>query len=656
MALTPDRAYSGRRKVASLETALYDVDVGSPGGARWATNQTDDPLADDVRLALNSLLKEKPTRTPPPHEDVIEKSLLGLGGDSPSLIWTAQSCGALAELGFTPDAECFQPHLNVIRIRLAEGNWRNPLDYPFRDAWVVRARHVAWITSCLSEYQPPGPRTPGRDREETLREREYRSLVAESYEALVGSPYSNSPAQWVSPKRGERAWCEVWPDDDGNMVRRPNLLTSIYATLGVCRCERHGYGRAADAWLGFLRDEQPANVLVDHLLSQIRVELAAEGPAVRLVDPDGRVPWLEPWARAYTLPSSVIGLLCLTLIEHARFIAQITEPDKPEWKLVHAAFTRAQRLGQALLARPALTDVRWSRGVDAFFQQGGEDSAWFIPSFSVCLRAVLETGVADPTHPLVQEALHTIKLLQIPPEEGGWRDPTYHTGLAEVADAKARATTYSRRGRPNVGRGTGVGSQHAELDVLRWARETETKMDNWGATPFSVHAAALALAATRRAWGRLDPRVLQPEVPRGRAGRGGDLIRELPPPSVSTIRIDNKGSRMTLTLEDGSYLEATEVANEGVYDLLRFIAEAGGDGTTLEEITAALGAREQLGDPDAGRTSRRLTSASAIRSRITKTNIQLGFELIESVQRADESASSYRIAPATTLVFSGHGR
>jgi hypothetical protein len=282
-----------------------------------------------------------------------------------------------------------------------------------------------------------------------------------------------------------------WPEDDGSMVRRPNLLTRIYATLGVCRCERHGYRRPADAWLGFLRDEQPANVLVDNLLSQIRIELAAEGPAIRLVDSEGRVPWLEPWAKAYTLPTSVIGLLALVLIEHARFIAQIADPDRPEWKLVHAAFTRAQRLGQALLARPRLTDVSWSRGVDAFFQQGGEDSAWFIPSFSVCLRAVLETGVADPTHPLVQEALHTIKMLSIEPEAGGWRDPTYHTGLDKIADAKARSTVYSRRLRPSIGAEPGAGSQHAELDVIRLARDT--RMEGWRTTAFSVHAAALAL-------------------------------------------------------------------------------------------------------------------------------------------------------------------
>ena len=105
---------------------------------------------------------------------------------------------------------------------------------------------------------------------------------------------------------------------------------------------------------------------------------------------------------------------------------------------------------------------------------------------------------------------------------------------------------------------------------------------------------------------------------------------------------------MTVTLEDGSYLEATDIANEGVYDLMLALAEAGADGRTIDELAAALAAR---GDDDGERAGRRLSSPAATRSRITKTNVQLGFKLIEAVDRARDELSAYRISPTTTLLF-----
>jgi hypothetical protein len=655
MGISPTR--SGRVVPSRTASSVPEIDVGSAGGARWSTDETDDPLANDIRVALDSLLRTRTITTP--GETVIARSLLGKGADSPSLIWTAQACGALFEMGFTPDAPCLDPHLSVIEARFADGNWRNPLERAFRDPWVLRARHASWCLACLSEFQPVG-------ESETGPQQRHRRLVEQAYDMLVGSPNSETPARWMAPKRGESGWSEVWPDDaqGGRTHRRLNLLTSLYAVLGIARSERHGFRRYSDAWQTFLRDEQPPNLLVDRLLSQIHVETAPDGPLVRLRGEDEALPWHEPWARARTLPPSVIGLSALALVEYARFIGQIVEPDRPEAQLARAAFMKAQRLGHALLARPKLIDVSWSRGVDAFFQQGGEDSAWFVPSYSICLRAVLETGVATPTHPLVQDALETISTFEIEPEAGGWLDPTYHTGLDAEAEAKARATSKTTRGRPKLGSAAEAGTRHAEVDIRLWAQKRNGESEQWRATAASVHAAAMALSATRRAWGRVDPRMM-PRV-RAREGRGNEPIRVLPKPPFSAIKITDGWDRFVIEQRDGdgekAYCETSHSSAQGAFALLKLLDSFHDSGGTVDELQQALAAYNQKRQSKAKGVTERGDavedvpstgeSPQSLRSRLVKLNVFFGYELVQTLGGEEPR---YRITPGTTLHFVRRG-
>ena len=74
----------------------------------------------------------------------------------------------------------------------------------------------------------------------------------------------------------------MWPDEKGEPDRRRNLLSTIYAVLAICRAERHGYRHFTDAWQALVRDEQPASLLVDNLITQIEVRAGADGPTITL--------------------------------------------------------------------------------------------------------------------------------------------------------------------------------------------------------------------------------------------------------------------------------------------------------------------------------------------------------------------------------------
>jgi hypothetical protein len=668
--------------LAGFEVALHDLDIGSAGGARWRGDECSDALGRDVQEAIRELLSDDQVTAR--DGTALSPCLLGEGHRSPSLTWHAQAIASLVEMGFTPTSPCLWPHLDVIEALLRTENHcdpgeasSDPEERSEREGWALRCRHLGWIVACMSEYQPhePGISRPGaveamhsgeaRDAPRWDDEK-FRRLLTLAYDGLVGSPQATiSPSRWIAPRRDqfELVWHEFWPtgDPEQPLERRPNILSTVYAILALCRAERHGFTHYHDPWHALVHNEQTPTALVDNLLTQVAVECSAGGPTIQLVDqaqPDRAPPlWTEPWCtHAYTLPSSVVGLLALTLVEYARFLAEIsTDHDRTQSR---AAFLKAQRLAQSLIARPAFTGVLWSRAADAFFQYG-EDRAWFIPTYSVCVRALLETGAAGPTHPLVLDAFDTIKALTLPaddPRGGRWLDATYRTGLYEAAALRAHTTGYSRRGRPEQeelppaygphGDRDEPGSQHASLDVREAALGNTSE---WRATAASVHAAALAYSAMRRAWGRIDPRT-PPEV---RDANSTDprenrrAIRELPRCPFNEIVFTGHGKtgdtppwHVTLIRTDAAYRERAQITENTTFTLLRALHELQAD---------AEGAGSNPATVPIWRLQSRLQARdSVIRQRIYRANAFFGFELIRRLGRGSDE---YQLDPEARITF-----
>jgi hypothetical protein len=709
---------TARSTVLGLHMALHDIDVGSPGGVRWVGDAAGDPLAIDVRDAIRDLVADdRAMVSPPAGGRELETSLVGHGGKSASLIWHSQCVASLVELGFVPGADCLNPHLDAIADRLVDARIINPLDpneldydnnesIKAREPWVVRARHLAWVVACLSEYQPVGddhgttltspdrdpdddwnpgqgsPAAPAREQRTRWTERRYRRLLRHAYDGLVGSHITGpKPAKWASPRRDEfeLVWHEVILDrlTDGNEAglhrppaRRPNALTTFYSVLAICRAERHHHTRYADAWHALAHDEQTASALVDHLLTQVEVEPAPGGPIVRLRSGrhgDGAAApseWNEPWVRdAFTLPPSAIALLALTLVEYARFLAPLVPPGvQPR---VAGSLLKAHRLGQALLARPESDEVLWSRAVDAFFLYG-EDEAWFTPAYSLCLRAVLETGAATPDHPLVRDALQTIDRLRTDDgksDDGkSWVDATYHTGLNHRARDLVRHKRYTRRGADFSSERQPKSTQHVTMDVVHFADHWEPNEEiEWKPRAASIHAAALAYSSVRRARSRVDPRVAVDSAgaPKGRtATRSSDRApaKRLSLCPFTRLELTDCGAgkfdaRLTCDAEDALYTEHAQLDQRAV-DLLKAVS---GNDLTLGELLSSLPERsrpvslQEREDRPLRSGESKLNAINALRSAIERLNVFFGCQIV--VLRHDADAHQSRATLARGVVL-----
>jgi hypothetical protein len=692
--------------IPGLQVALHDADVGSPGGVRWVGDAADDQLAEDIRDAIAGLVAEDhgPV-TPPGTKEKLETCLLGHGGRSASLIWNSQCVAALVEMGFVPEAPCLEPHLDAIADRLVDSRIIDPLeiDYEDRDLreghepWVVRARHLAWVVACLSEFQPTndsvegagGPPVDDGDAwlpssgrptnvapgsKSKWNEWRYRRLLRHAYDGLVGSHITGpKPAAWVSPRRDdfELIWHEVIRERDpsrseayGRPVRRVNALTTFYSVLAICRAERHHHTRYSDAWHALAHDEQTPSALVDHLLTQIHVQPAPDGPIVRLLpqrahDEEGASSWewSETWIReATTLPHSVIALLALTLVEYTRFLTPLVPPEV--LPRISGAFLKAHRLGQALLARPASdNDVLWSRGVDAFFLYG-EDDAWFTPSYSLCLRAVLETGAAIPSHPLVRDALETIERLRTE-DEHSWIDATYHTGLDVEAKLQRKHTRYTTHGSETLTEPQAPPVQHVSLDVDVFATNWKPAQNvEWQPRAPSIHAAALAYSSLRRARSRVDPRIAveRPEPPA--RSRVRSPAKKLSPCPFTLLEITPRGdgdfnahlSRRDPVggRSDALYYESA-VIDQRVVDLLTSVPSGG---IPVGELMKALPARSR---PTAKRRDREdprdvaLAEVNALRTAIDRLNVFFGCQMIRVAKDPGSPSQDATLAPGLTV-------
>lgn len=521
-------------------------------------------------------------------------------GKSPSLVWHAQAIAVLLELGFLPTARCVREHLAVIERRLQPINCHDPEQSDEKDPWLLRTRHVAWIVACLAEMPrielAPGEASSFRD-ELTAAIDQHRRIVTTAATYLLGVG-DGEPAAWTGPR--DSLWTEVWKE------REPNLLNTLYATLALCRAERHGY-------LGDLVPPRPGRVswatelFEDLLINGVVVETSRRGPTVRWRQ-DWRLRWREPWARSANLelPDGVIGLLTLALLEYASLLQEASEPGTEEELRSISARTLARRLAQVLVFRgvdrSSSGRARWMTTADAFFSEKSE-GAWFVPSYSVCVRAILESGIVDPRASIVRDAFTTIDSLGIARRHrdrliNTWLDPTRDPQMRDEKGAypQHRAADFSSLlGNPRRGRVNAAG----------------------------LHAAVMAYAALRRRTARVDPRDLL-QVPDEK--RPASLFEriELQPGAPNGdwyVNLISGGGRF-------SYREQTELSERAAI----FVRALGGfdEPATAAEIIAA--ARDLAG------TTTTLTTPGSVENRVNRLNRQLGAQLIEWFTEEGEKA------------------
>ena len=263
-----------------LGVGVGDYDVGSPFGERYFTDDSDDPLARDVRDALKPLPRQVAGRWKLGKGESVGLALAGRDCRSPSAVWHSQGLASLLELGYAPTAPCAALHLDILEQRLRRGNYVSPESADSSNAdWTLKCRHVTWILACLAEFQPDSLDHPDAQTQDAQRRiTQHRGVLMQAYKALVGDPASDTPAAWIAPRErdGEWWWSEYF---DG---RHANLLNSLYAVLGICRAERHGFHLETNSYDVWARNAQSPSTLVARFISGINIRSAPGGPRVTI--------------------------------------------------------------------------------------------------------------------------------------------------------------------------------------------------------------------------------------------------------------------------------------------------------------------------------------------------------------------------------------
>lgn len=572
------------------------VDAASPLGARWISDEAcDDEFSRLVVDAQRSLFRVVDTNWPDGATGPVR--MLAGEGRSPSLVWHAQAIGVLLELGFLPTALCVREHLDVLERRLQPINCHSPEEYPEDDPWLLRTRHVAWVVACLAEM-PQFELAAGEptDLRRELRQAmdQHRRIIEMAAACLLGIG-KEGPTTWIGRREGEEVWSEVWRE------RRPNFLNTVYAALGLCRAERHGY-------LDKLVAPHPGHVsrateLFGPLFQSVTIETSHEGPEVHW-----RRPWREPWAH-HDLPSGVVAILSLALMEYAGLLLEVSVPGSEEEMRALAARTRAQRLAHVLIFRSKRSKTRWATTADAFFSEKAE-GAWFIPTYSLGLRAILETGIVHPADPHVLRGFVTITQLATTRGHGDnlvetWIDPT-------------RA--------PRMREETGGTRQHA---VGNFGRDDgDTIIAQGRITAAGLHAACMAWACLRRAAARVDPR---------------DLLwrRRAVWPASPFIRIEVEPEQASwcFNLVGDGGLHAYSESSRVITETLQFFEtlDAFENPATTDAIAVALAHRTESVEPP--------LQPKNVVNKIWRINRQFGVELIAATEdgRYFLTAPLYRV-------------
>jgi len=571
------------------------IDSASPLGVRWVDESAcDDPFAKLVNRAQAVLIRHSGLGRPD-GSGVVGPALAGKGR-SPSFVWHAQAIGCLLELGYLPTTDAVRHHLDILKWRLDPNLLRDPAEVEDpNDPWILRTRHVAWVLACLAEM--PSMQLDAHDEvrhkanfDEAMNLHSEVILAAADY--LLGLRASHA---WTGPDFKARAWREYWSES------RPNLLNTVYAAIGLSRAMRHGFLRATGSRAEAVNN---AVMLLDALLAEVTVNTQQGIPEVHWVRPEGSLPWVEPWA-SQDLPDGVVGLLCLALLEYAGMLRETR--DVYAYDDVHGAAlrTKAQRLGHVLVfrgrdeSREAKRAIRWMNAAEAFLSEGAEGE-WFVPSYSVCARAVLESGAATTRWGVVIDACETINAMALCSDDGydieTWIDPT-------------RVFAIRRRAR-NEGKRT----WHAKVDVTTVAEGGPDRPVELPVTAAGIHAAAMALASARRAAARDDPRELLKL----------DKIDKLPQSPFKSFHLRTSGRRHTLELRGvgdtrDMYVETTTISTES-----RLVIEALAELQKPATTEAILASVARL----AGSRNRRVKKRSGVEDRVEKINRQLGVEFI----------------------------
>jgi hypothetical protein len=571
------------------------VDSASPLGARWVFDDAcEDAFARTVNVAQASLFRPSDLLRPDGGGKV-GNALWG-EGHSPSLVWHAQAIGCLLELGYLPTAESIAEHLEILKWRLGDDCCHDPADHPSGDPWLLRTRHVAWVVACLAEL-PRLEIDPHED--EQLRAKLQRgmnlhgSVIELALEYLLGRGDAESPGSWTGFDYDQRVWREFWGSDEAN------ALNTSYSMVALCRAERHGYV-APD---GKREDTPPlAYDLLDTLFEEIVVDTDNGRPEVYWEHD-----WTEPWATA-DLPDGIVALLALALLEYAGLLRTATRAQSPEEEHGIAMRDKARRLAQVLVFRgldrskEANQGSRWVSSVDAFIRERDEgvlaEGEWFLPSFSLGVRAVLETGVVGPHHKVVRDAFATIDGMRYdkPLRSGGtvatWFDPT------RPVSVRTRARSASKD------------TWHAKVDITPVLAGEPGHLTRPPVTAAGVHAAAMAWGALRRAAAQVHP----PELlePTNTTGRAASFFR--------SIDIEPVAERYRLRLRsEGGYEEVTHMSPEWCYVLLALA-----DGTATEgEVRKKI---KSLADR-AGHV-RRTKKPSGLENAVKGINRKFGVDLI----------------------------
>lgn len=246
----------------------------------------------------------------------------------------------------------------------------------------------------------------------------------------------------------------------------------------------------------------------------------------------------------------------------------------------------------------------WTSAADAFFNQEAEGE-WYVPSYSVCVRAVLETGVVPPHHPVVRDAFTTIEHLaaRAPAGHPTWIDPTRSPEVAE-----------------QVGAGE---FQHGKVDVTVAVPTYDATGALVGENASGLHAAVMAYAGLRRALAREDPRDLLDPPPLDRGRRPSSPFRAIEAERLAGtkygVRVTAQGS------ETHRYEEDTEIRREAIF-LLQALAES------VEPLSRRDLARAIHRRAGRSRHSRRESSVGGL---IGDINRQFGVRLVESVPSDD---------------------
>lgn len=540
------------REFMVWRTMVYDS--ASPFSGRYLDDRSDDPLATEARIALEEALS--PTDLVYPDDEPVggcyfRESEAG----SPSLVLHSMGAGVLLELGFAPSAPCVKRHLQVIKHRLYDprvlSGQMNPDEAAStRDDRLLRTRHVAWVLAQLAELPSTG--LPDNATHEQAEPTWLHHELAETAFAYLDGD-DDGPGSWIGLRKNEGCWSEYWRG-----TRESNLLNTIYASLAIARASRHGLITHNVRWSR--RRPSPVQVIGD-LADRIRLVSTDKGPRTRLdmfdrreggfVRKGGGSPFSEPWAKG-DLPAGVVGLLCIFLIEYAYTIAE----SETEGTGLHYLL-RAQRLAHDLMSRPD----EWVRSIELYSWdpvKEEESPNWPIFAYSVCLRAVLEAGVVDTTHPSLLAAFQTIQATQERAVTADGREYTTWVDVGEPYKSKPhrgegwmeRVSVHEELGLWESDRA----SEHSSEDTRgltkaakrRANKEAKTPKDRdpgLKPSPHAIHSSVMAWAAVRRALWREDPRTTvirgktdgtaslkDLRVPRRLAGRDeqGNGLRPLP--------------------------------------------------------------------------------------------------------------------------------